>query len=251
MNFHKDIGIVLQNRRWSESSHILTTFTLENGKMTFLSRGSRRPKSFVSSCHKTGSIIECIWQHQNKSDLHLLSSVNFFNTPLNFHSFVQIWSLLQILFLVKTTIPNGQKHPNGFMQLSRTIYTLAEYPSHSNKLYLQFFIRWLGEIGYGLTLEKCCQCGCRITGKEIVGNYSDGNFYCELCNNGKNQDSTFIILRGDSIATMKLLETTSEKLVHSIRLSTICFNEIDTFLRLYLKFHTGNFLKLHLFNFYH
>lgn len=248
--YQKDIGIVLHNKRWSESSHILTVFCQQFGLLTFLSKGSRRPKSFIANYHKLGSFVECIWQHKRTSDLQQLLSICFQNGPLKLYGIIQRWDILRLLHLVRNTLPIGEIHSVGFLQLQRTIQAIEISPAHSSKLFFQFFIRWMSEIGFGLTVEQCTQCGFLLKGKQIYADIKNGCFVCENCITSYKNSNYGTYVKGETITAMRILEALPESKIKNVKLSITCMNELQTFMKNYLKYHTGvtlsNPLKLSL-----
>ncbi|MCX7835074.1 MAG: DNA repair protein RecO [bacterium] len=240
--FQNDYGIVLYNKRWSESSHILTLFCQRFGKLTFLSKGSRRPKSMIASYHKVASMVYCIWNHQPSYDLQHLLSIEFQDTPMQLDGFEHRWEVLRILQMVRQTLPVQVSYTNGYFQLLRTLFAMAQDPIKSNLYCIQFFIRWMAELGFGLTVERCKVCGYQITGTKIFADIQCGHFICEKClakSSIQVKEIYGLYLKGDTISSIRVLESIPETKVKSMKLSFTCLQELNSFINLYLHYHTG------------
>ncbi len=77
MNLQKTKGIVLNQFKYSETSIIVNILTKDFGKMSFIINGVRKKRSkFPANNFQAFNIIELVFIHSNKSDLHRITEVS-------------------------------------------------------------------------------------------------------------------------------------------------------------------------------
>ncbi len=66
-------AVVLHSRKYSDSSAILSLYTREQGRVSVVVKGARRPKSKFGSAVLPLSVIDCSYYYKAGRDLHTLS----------------------------------------------------------------------------------------------------------------------------------------------------------------------------------
>ncbi|MDK9699797.1 MAG: DNA repair protein RecO [bacterium] len=238
MKYFRSEAIVLSAKRWSESSLILQAYSASRGKVSLVSKGARRPKSYNGAEHRPGSHIEAIWIERGKSDLYPLVAID----PLSYIRVPELWDgyryAMQTLKLTKQTLRGEQSHPAGFQQLLRTMRSFR-HAQQPELLYWQFCLRWVVELGFALDSVHCARCGNTVTGKHAEFFVQIGGFWCDkCCRNSKRTESDLgFPVTGETVAVIRRLESLPEEKAHRIKVSDQSRLEIERLLQLYIGMH--------------
>ncbi len=163
-------AIILKARKFKESSKLLTCYTHDYGKLTFVANGARRISKKGGS--RFGSALDALsvsmitFQKKEGRDLHTLMSADHIQSSLALQDH---YSALTTAFAVAESILSTQleeqAHSEIFSLTKETIMALHATtaqgrtaliePSHYEAIQLCFYIRLAGYMGFALHPDLC------------------------------------------------------------------------------------------------
>ena len=143
-------AIVLHTRPYKETSLIVDSFTRNHGRVAFVAKGAKRPKSKIGVI-KTPSclfLISCRGKGDLKTLTHCEISTYFDPSSENFNSLIYLNELLIKL------LEKEDPHPEIFDHYLKVSNFLKHLGKKDLGTHLRFFeLNLLKEIGYGLDLK--------------------------------------------------------------------------------------------------
>jgi len=159
-----DEAIILHSRKFSETSKILTVYSLQHGKMSLLAKGARNPKS------KFGATLEAL-NHSSltiykkpQRDLHLLAKAET-TVPLRrlAEDYDRLIIGLAIAELISVTQEPEEANAAIFHLLCSTLELLNRAIGNEYALLTAFQIQLSALMGFSPNFKLCFE-----TGKEVV-----------------------------------------------------------------------------------
>lgn len=175
--FNKWEGIVLKSRPYGESNKIVTIMTRENGKMTVMARGAKKPTSRLASVTLNFSHGMYVIQHSKGMGTlqqgELLHSRRFLTTDIVATAYASY-----IVELIDRLIEEGRPEPFVFEVLKQALNAIEE---QSDPEAICLFVDWklLPYAGVQPILHACSGCG-EVEG-EFAYSFSQGGFLCHRC----------------------------------------------------------------------
>jgi DNA repair protein RecO (recombination protein O) len=162
---------ILHTHPYSETSLVLDVFSREHGRLPLLARGARRPRSALRGMLQGFQPLELGWF--GGGEVRTLAKAEWLGgMPLLGGTALMLGYYLNELLL--KLLPRDDAHPLLFDAYERTLTTLSGKPgSTAAALKPSVGLRWfekrlLGEIGWGLLLERDALSGAAL---EADGRY--------------------------------------------------------------------------------
>ena len=127
MHFLKDRGFILKRVNFGDSDRYITIFTKNHGKIEVLARGVRKITSRRASSVELLNLIEfqSVRSHKN----YVLTEVKLLNSFENLkEGLAQIKKAFLICELINAILPSNQKHPDVFILILNTLYSIPKEP---------------------------------------------------------------------------------------------------------------------------
>lgn len=151
-------GLILDTQKHSESNLIITLFTEDKGMLKMLVRGGQSKRRY--SVFQVGNIISCVWKARLEEHLGSVSSEAIIeNYAAKFlsakHKLLALKTILELIIIATKT---GEIYP---ILYKSTIEFLTHLKGKDFDVehYINYELRFLSEIGYGLDLSKCAVTG--------------------------------------------------------------------------------------------
>lgn len=158
-------AIVLQSRKYSESSIICQLYTCEHGKVSVIAKGARKPKSKFGSSVQPLGVIQATYYFKAGRELHTLSnaeSVFAMRTLVSSYNHLRVG--LAIAESVYATQQSGEANPALYELLLHTLAMLNDSDEQKAFSYfVAFNIRMAEMMGFMMDFESCA-----ITQEPIV-----------------------------------------------------------------------------------
>jgi DNA repair protein RecO (recombination protein O) len=238
-------AIVLKSMKYRDSSKILTAYTEQFGKCSFVANGARKAKNkFGTALDPTACSTLTFYKHPSK-DLHTLSNAEP-ATPLRNlqESFERLTTALAVLEAMQTTQHDEESHPELYTLLKTTLITLNNQPELEGKettLLLWFQVRLAEYLGFALRPNVCAQTGEILppeAAAEFVISLADGAPYSPALNNTALNNG--FRLEAGSLAVLQrfsAIEVPNIERVAQYSLSPRQHQQITDFLALYYRYH--------------
>lgn len=181
MNIIKTDGIILRSQDYLETSKIIVCYTKDQGKITLIAKGARRPKSKFGGALDLLNHIHLVYYSKENRELQLLSQAEIY---FSFQSVSGDMSRLSLAMATAEMINQLElkEEPNTqlFGYLSETLTAIEKAKTPELILY-QFIWRWLELSGFKPRLRRCLKCGQVPKGDRVIFKFSMGGYFCSTC----------------------------------------------------------------------
>ena len=154
-------AFILHTRSFKETSLIVDAFTENFGKISFVAKGAKRPKSSLRVIQTPSSVFSISFV--GKSDLKNLTHCEIID-HFRLSSKVAFSCIIYLNELLTKTLEKEDPHPEIFQQLKSLYYNLSkEQNQEAIELQLRSFeLILLQELGYGIDLGSEALTGASI-----------------------------------------------------------------------------------------
>lgn len=174
-------AVVLRRIPFGETSWIVHALTESDGAMGMMARGARRKGSPLASGVEPLTVSELVVAVKPGRELQNLTQAS----PLESHpalakDFERQATALACTEAVVRFVREEGAAPGLFQLLRRTLSDL-DAGSPCAPAYWRFLARLADELGWGLALEHCAQCGSEDVSRSRVVSAAAGGFLCPSC----------------------------------------------------------------------
>ena len=149
---------------FAESSKVVTFFTRDFGKLNFLAKGARRPKSKFGGALETFTHASLIIYKPETPKLYILSDAEIIRSFSELHTSTEQYQAgTQIIDFVLKAVDFNEPNARLFNLVLSAFTVLANKTwtkKSEDNLVLAFFLKAASFIGYRPELENCV--GCRV-----------------------------------------------------------------------------------------
>jgi len=187
---YKYTGIILNKKDIGETDRIYNIYTLEQGKISAIARGVRRPKAKLAG-HLENFYLVDLTVMKNRGMGNIASSIvenNFKDLKNNLDSLVKVFQSTKIL---NRMINDQEKDMNVFFLFLDYLETLnkasgdEKHDEISKNLITQGFVfKLMDALGYKLEINRCVRCGGGLSREMNFFDYSRGGIICANCARG-------------------------------------------------------------------
>lgn len=178
----KTEAIVLRKLDYGDSSRIIQFFSEEFGKLPAIIKGARSPKSKLGLVLDSFNYVQIVFYKKESRDIQLVKDVDL----LNHFGYIKenldrIQFASAIVELLSNLLTENEAHRKLFAGSVKALEILNN-PERDPKLYFaKYFIFFIKEIGYAISIDICSQCGSHITSDQPVGFNYDSGIICPEC----------------------------------------------------------------------
>lgn len=170
-------GIVLRTKDYGESHQIIQVFSDKQGKISFMARGSKKPKSRFSAVTEPfteGQFICFVGSGlANLSQGDIINSHQSLSTDLMRSFYGAYW-----FELIDRLLPEKEPNPAFYRFLSQML-TLLESEENHEILTRIFELRIMEVAGYQPVFQRCVNC--KSTASPYRFSVVQGGFLCSSC----------------------------------------------------------------------
>jgi len=151
----RDEGIVLAVRRHGESAAIVSLLTRDHGRHAGLVRGgaSRRMRGFL----QPGNTVAASWRARLEEHLGAFTVEPMVSRATLYDQPGPLAALTAATALVESALPERAPHPDLYRLLDEMLEAL-DRPGWA-EAYIQWELRLLADLGFGLDLQSCASTG--------------------------------------------------------------------------------------------
>lgn len=188
MSSEKSVAIVLRVVEFSESSCIATLFTRDFGKLGFLAKGARRPKSPFESALDLLAVCRIVFLHKSTEALDLLTEAKLerrFRAAARDLS--RLYAGYYVAELLREMTDAGDPHPDLYDAAEEALRDL-EGDTDERLVTMRFELTALRLLGHLPALHGCAACGGPVepAGRLLFG-LAAGGLLCPSCRRGERQ----------------------------------------------------------------
>lgn len=231
-------GFVIRTIATGESSKIMTIFSSQVGKIKCMARGGRKFSKKSAGPPGLFCQIECEIYARENSELGTLSGYEIINNyaalttdPIRFGYASAVCEIID-----KGTQVN-QSIPDLFELLSAFFDTASKSPGHSVKaLFLGFFIKFLGILGYSPELNRCSVCGKENKGRSAHYLPRVGGIVCTA---DLPRGEKAARLSAKAIAVLRAMADSQLNRIAALEYEESIYDECKRFLFAFADYHMG------------
>ena len=229
---------VLRRVRWSESSLILSLYSLDSGRMSAMARGALRPDSRFAGCLELFSGVEVSVSRRDGRELDTLTeasltepSSSLRGDPLAF-AFAGLWSEWVMALFV------GNEPSQTAFHLTGDVFRLLGSGAPGWPVVCSGVERLLRLSGLRLETERCTRCG-GPAGSKAAWNHSSGGAVCSACAAGHGDTA----IAPGILEFLRMCQKTPLPGVSRTRLWKGGFRQCHDFLREFAEAHVQGRLR--------
>lgn len=230
----KTEAVVLSKIKYGDTSYIISLYTKGLGKISAIVKGARSPKSKLGLVTDPVNHLQIVLYKKDTRELQIISSAdlisNFTELKSDFEKLKYSQAIIELVKKLTVDHEVNSKLYDGIVRILELLNTSNEKP---NILFGRFFLFFLGELGYEMSLDRCSSCGKPLDPKDGLSfNFSTG-ILCHVCRKEKAESYIFTPELFNYLYCLK-----SRKKIEAQE--KLADNAI-TFLESYLKYHVPDF----------
>lgn len=181
LNILKTKGICLQSRPIRETSKTVTFYTDKFGKIVFLCKGARNPKSKFGSALEQFSLSELIFYRNEPRPIYILSDANLLDAFLSLKHHEKFIYANQIVELALKAVGDEDGNHKLFNLIYATLknldHTRSKKLTHYHSLLGAYFLKAISLLGFEPELRYCVLCK---NPKPVCFSIEKGGVLCDV-----------------------------------------------------------------------
>ena len=231
-------AIVLNNKKFSDSSLICNLYSKDYGKLSIIAKGVRKLKNLNGAILQPFNHIQLVYYYKSKRNIQTYKEASIIQ---RYNDITNSYDKIILSSVMLDIINYSSIEDNPCDIIFRLINKSLEKINSSNTNYIVYYfiffnIQLLIYLGYKPLIEKCYNCNQRL--KNGFFNYTSGQLECLKCANSK------IELNSNSIRLINLFFNTHiDKIKQLFKLDEQSLNNINKYFFHYILHHIPNMKK--------
>lgn len=226
-------GIVLRRRDLGEADRIVTVYTVESGKRSFVARGSRKTTSRIAGQLEPFSLVQLfIARTRGLGIVSQAHAVEIFQRMRANEVAITVAGMLSEL--VDWMTPEDQPNP-GLFDLLQASLTLLDSDRDPALVTIAFELGILRHLGYRPELYQCGVCGREIEPAEN-GFSLDTGVVCLEC---RSNAPSVLPLSLDALKLLRTIDRGQLSAILDLKINPAVLSETDGILAAYIQRITG------------
>ena len=146
-------AIVIKSVDYRESSKIVTALTEKHGKIAFMARGARKPKSALSGKMQVGQMLEIEYYYKSTRSVQNIKEVSYWQRLSHIYTDFHKWAVA--VASIETTqqlVQEGENNPDIFYFLANLLPWVEAAESNPGYIFPYILLRLADIMGIGLQL---------------------------------------------------------------------------------------------------
>jgi DNA repair protein RecO (recombination protein O) len=182
MAMERATALIIHTSDFSETSRIVTLWTKELGKVRALAKGGRRLKSNFEVALDLLSVCGIVLLRKSHGSLDLLTEAQRQERfPQLRQDLAALYAAYYVAEMLGDWTQDHDPHPNLFDEAIATLRNLGQPGILTGPCLAHFELVLLRELGYGLALDFCADCGEELTGQGLAFSAAGGGGLCAGC----------------------------------------------------------------------
>jgi len=241
MEIHVSQAIIMRVKEFGESDLLLTFFASDRGVLKGVAKGARKSRKRFSNCLDLLCMTNLEYELKRKGGLYFLHSCRLVNAFPGLRSDFSSLSLASYMIeLTEVLFPQNVVAKEMFELLKNSFLAMNE-GKRNDVLRIFFEAKAMILGGYGVNLDRCCNCGRPYTGVgRAVFWRNRGGIACLKC----GQESRHSPGMGpDTINGLRALQSGDWSKLEEVQLDEEMILEIKSALKLHIEYQIGKRLK--------
>lgn len=231
----KSEAIVLNKKRYGDSSLIASLYTRDSGKLSLIAKGALRPKSRFASALMPLSHLS-IHYYKKKEGLSILSDAENLSIPHRLESsYEHLAVALSLLESVDLKEQDDGPEPRLFAMLLRSIEILGESRANPENIFPLFQYHFATLQGYKIDLKHIPEEDPDIEhGSFLLAFYHDDG---ALRHRGKASGLAAFTFHIETFYILRELVASGFEECHNVQMDKMAFDELTRFFISYFSYH--------------
>jgi DNA repair protein RecO (recombination protein O) len=189
---YKYTSIILSKKNVAETDRIYTVYTREAGKIRILGKGVRKSNAKLAGSLEPVTLSE-IFVAKSRGLGKItgaIASDNFLHIKSSFEALKKVSYVFGIFSKIISEAEKDERIfdiLSGFLKALDKISAKEEAREKMDIVVLGFVFKMLGEMGYGIEVEKCVHCGGRLKPENNFFSPGKGGVLCLNCHQLENK----------------------------------------------------------------
>ncbi|MDD3852034.1 MAG: DNA repair protein RecO [Syntrophomonadaceae bacterium] len=224
-------ALILKTSDLRETDKLVTIFSEQEGKLTAVARGIKKPNSSLRACVQPFCHSQLFFSRGRELDLitqgKLLEFYGNAREDLN-----RTLHCMYIMELLDKSLMDRVPLPRLYKTTLETLQTINQ--SEINPLVIRYFeMNLLIYLGYKPVLDQCISCQ-RSDVQLNRFNLAEGGMVCPSCIKNSSDE---INVSGETLALLKRIGRVPTNTLERIRASNMALNQMEIFLEKNLEYH--------------
>ncbi len=177
-------GIVLKKIEFGDTSHIVTLYTKEHGKLSAIIKGSRSSKSKMGNKVDVMNFVEVVLYRKKSREVQIISQVDLINPfPKIKENLEKLKYATAVLELLLALIPEDDVNERLFTGTVKALEKLDESEKLDANIFAKYLMFFIKEIGYEIQLQYCTECNADLRKSDSFAFKPDQGILCSECKN--------------------------------------------------------------------
>lgn len=231
-------AVVLGRLNYSNTSRIVSLFTLQLGFVKVIAKGSRRPKSAFGASLEPATEIHSEFHVKESRDIQILTGTEILNTHdclrQDIHKLAYSCALLET---VQTTSYPLQPNEPLYRMIVHCLEEMEFVSASEHRMvFWRHLMGFFGVQGFRPVLDRCVHCGNRVTGKWIDYYPKEGGISCGC---RQNEGEMTITISNGALKLLLSVSSCQFGAVKNFRPRTTQTEDIEKLLMGILTYQTG------------
>ncbi|RJP77664.1 MAG: DNA repair protein RecO [Candidatus Zixiibacteriota bacterium] len=234
MPLFKTEAVILQSRKFSETSKILVAFTREKGRMSVLVKGGRKGTKGFAGGLETLNRVEMQIYHKGGRELQNFKSSDLVDGYAELRKDLKrTYTALSLAEVAVRGTETEDPHADLYRALVETLEVLDRTGENPWSVRWNGLLRFCRELGFGMALQECRQCGSK-TGPVKGFDLERGGFLCGDC---KLEKPHQMPMPGESWGVLRFLDTCRPEAAARMAVHADAGRRIEALFNAYFRYH--------------
>ena len=235
---YKYTGIILRKRNIGETDRIYDIYTAEQGKISAIARGVRKPQAKLAG-HLENFCLVDLTVMRNKGLGNISGSIvenGFENLRQNFDSLEKVFETMKVFGKL---VNSEEKDLRIFSLLMEYLISIDENSGTEKEFIVKrelvssgFVFKLLELLGYKIETGKCVKCNGKLSSSKNFFDYGLGGIVCAQC---VPQSNTVMSIGNNSIKIIRIFFQNNLKDLVKLKVSDKEINELKRVLQSFIK----------------
>jgi len=223
----KSEAIVLTKLDYSDSSKIVNLFTREFGRITVIVKGGRNKNSKIGLVVDPMNIIDAVIYNKPNREIQLLSGAELqAHFPNIRNDYEKLRYAFAVLELLNEQYMQEEANSRLFIGVKRIFELFNASPEDPQIIFLRFFLFFLKELGFEISVDVCPVCNKKLAGSGFFGFLFTRGIICDDCaGKGTGIELSMELFELYNCLKMKKSVVSSRKTVDQIQTQLLHFLE--------------------------
>jgi DNA repair protein RecO (recombination protein O) len=225
-------AVILQTRKFSETSKIVSAFSQDKGRISVLIKGGRKGSRKFPGGMETLNRVELQYYYKSGRELQNFKSADLIASYLELRKDLQrTYSALSLAETVQRCTFPEDANTNLFQVLIEALAALDQIETAPWTIRWNSLLRLCRALGFGMNLQDCRTCGSK--GPMRGFDLESGSFICGKCKVGKQQ---LLHLSGEIWGALRFLDTCPLEVSPRLSVNPTVGKRIEILFLLYFKY---------------